>query len=155
MKTAQFETGASNARVNDLILWIENDRESWGKVELAYQLNQRHQLIGGLHSYHFHAEITEGVERYRKQFPNSETIKGLTNEDRQELREYFINWYSDWSKENHYLPRVKVCFADSSNDYWTSVSRNSTEETVKRYFVGVTFEGLGKVERIEFNPATY
>ncbi len=159
MKTTaeQFETGASTHTVNDLILWIENDRESYSFIEKVFQGNQRHQVIGGLTVQHLRRPVMIGITAYRTKFPkDSQHVENMTIDEVNELMKYFFDAYSDWSNENSYLPSMLVKFEDPSKNYRTSVSRTSTKQGLRDAFIGVSFgEDPSKVIDIEFTPATY
>jgi hypothetical protein len=155
--TPQFETGASTHTVNDLILWIENDRESYSFIEKVYQDNQTHQIIGGVTVRDFRRPVLEGKACYVRNFrTSSEHVRNISTEELTELMRYFFDAYSDWSNENSYLPSMLVKFEDPSKNYRTSVSRTSTEQDLRDAFIGVSFgEDPAKVIDIEFTPATY
>ena len=153
---AQFETGASTHTVNDLILWIENDRESFSFIEKVYQDHQRH-IISDLYLGRFRSAINKSIQLYVAQFPTSSShVDNISLNEIAELIQYFKNQYSDWSNENSYLGSMLVKFKDPSKNYRTSVSRKSTEEDLRKSFIGVSFgEDPSKVIDIEFTPATY
>ena len=158
----QFETGATNHRVNDLILWIENDKESFALIEKVFQAHQTHEIMN-LNVYAFNSSVNEAINKYKKQFPTSHYhILGITPEETADLKKYFFDAYTDWSNENSYLSSVDVIFEDAEHNYRTSMSKKTTEKDAKEYFIGRSFnvgsypnEIFAKPINIKFHAPTY
>jgi hypothetical protein len=125
-------------------------------IEKMYQDHQRH-VINRVDVFSFQQPVANGIERYKKQFPNDcKHVEDITLFELHELQRYFSFNYSDWSNENSYLPSMLVKFEDPSKNYRTSVSRTSTKQGLRDAFIGVSFgEDPAKVIDIEFTPATY
>jgi hypothetical protein len=95
----QFETGASTHTVNDLILFIENDREAWDMIENLYK-GLRSGYIREVNSGMPFA-VGFGIGRYIQTFPtSSDHVRSMTTEERAELIAYFVGYYKQWKEEN-------------------------------------------------------
>ena len=158
----QFETGATTATVNDLILWIENDQQSFALIEKVYQDYQTHKT-SRVDVFCFQKAIEGGISRYKEQFPNDHKhVDVIALFEIHELQRHFSFNYSDWSNENSYLSSVDVIFENAAHNYSTSMSKKTTEEDAKKYFIGQVFnvgaypiEDMQEPISIKFHAPTY
>lgn len=94
-----FETGATSAAVNELILYTDNTRELAEKRDLyfAKAANGTRSLAICIIDLYWDA-----IAFYKKEFPYGaeyKPVKDMTQIDRNEYATIYANRFADWKKE--------------------------------------------------------
>lgn len=102
-----FETGASSAAVNELILYTDNTKELAELRDEIYEVIAEKKYIAAGH--HFPELLAEAIARYKKELPHSDSIgsiKNIKNWDAQgkEYCQIYANRFPEWKKERDRNP---------------------------------------------------
>lgn len=105
-----FETGATSAAVNELILYTDNTRELAELRDEIYEVIAEKKYTPT--AAHFPELLSEAIGNYKKRLPHSDsigTIKNIKNWDAQgkEYCQIYANRFADWKREKELFEFLK------------------------------------------------
>lgn len=97
----KWETGATSAAVNELILYTDMTRELAALRDEIYMLWVEKKYV--MSGYAFAELLKEAIQSYVKEFGinNSVHIKYMGNKQREEYRTIYANDFDNWKKEHN------------------------------------------------------